>query len=368
MKILHFFHTLEIGGAQIIRLNIIEGLLVSNPEIQHLIISFKDGLLFNKAKSLNVEVIVLKNYKLVPRFFYIPKIIKIIKKFNPDIIHSLPWMPNFFCRLVFKKIFPSIRLISDFHGTAHLGLIHKFIDRLTYCYSDDWLFISNEVKNYFHNLWQPSQALSKKFHVISNGVDIKKFLRNTKAREQFRQSQNIKNDVFVFGIAARLDVVKRLSMLIECFEGLVLRTAKKVLLIISGDGPEKVSLSKTILKLRLEGNIKLINLDLDKMPSFYNGIDCFVLCSESEGLPLVLLEAGATGLPILLSENLKSQVSLFCKKAPIFLFNSISSFSEQSEKIILGMDETRHHYIKTEYQICSILKKYAVLYSDAGRR
>jgi glycosyltransferase involved in cell wall biosynthesis len=104
------------------------------------------------------------------------------------------------------------------------------------------------------------------------------------------------------------------------------------------------------------------------MPSFYNGIDCFILCSESEGLPLVLLEAGAAGLPILMSENLKSQVSLFFKKSPVFLFNSISSFSEQSEKIILDMDETRHHYIKTEYQICSILQKYAVLYSGAGRR
>lgn len=362
MKILHFFHTLEIGGAQIIRLNIIEGLLVSNPEIQHFIISFKDGLLLKKIKSLNIEVVILENNRFIPRFFYIPKVVKIITKINPYIIHSLPWMPNFFCRLVLKNIFPSIRLISDFHGIAHLGLIHKLIDRITYTFSDDWLFISEEVKNYFYNLWQPSQALSKKFHVIPNGVDIKKFSRNTEAREQFRQSQNIEKDVFVFGIAARLDKVKRLPILIEYFQSLLLSFCQKVLLIISGDGPEKEFLSQVIINLNLENNIKLMNIELSIMPSFYNGIDCFVLCSESEGLPLVLLEAGATGLPILLSDNLKNQKSLFFKNSPVFLFNSEESFCVQAKNIILDMNYKSHNSVKPEYQLSLILKKYAVLY------
>ena len=64
-----------------------------------------------------------------------------------------------------------------------------------------------------------------------------------------------------------------------------------------GDGPLRAKLEEMARSLGIGGKVIFRGSSLD-VPSFFAGIDTFVLCSLSEGLPLTLIEAMAAGLPV----------------------------------------------------------------------
>ena len=73
--------------------------------------------------------------------------------------------------------------------------------------------------------------------------------------------------------------------------------------IIAGKGPNKNLIEKRVRELRLEENVELAGFVPERLlPYYYNAADYFVIPSSSgEGLPLVLLEAMACGLPVIVT-------------------------------------------------------------------
>lgn len=69
---------------------------------------------------------------------------------------------------------------------------------------------------------------------------------------------------------------------------------------IAGDGPEKEKLKKQIKALRLEREVKLLgHVCHQDLEAIYPMVDAVVLTSKSEGIPVVLMEAMAHGVPVL---------------------------------------------------------------------
>jgi glycosyltransferase involved in cell wall biosynthesis len=67
---------------------------------------------------------------------------------------------------------------------------------------------------------------------------------------------------------------------------------------VAGDGPDKAELQALIDELRIEKSVSLIGRSED-MPAFYASLDLLVSSSRQEGLPIGLLEAMASGLPVI---------------------------------------------------------------------
>lgn len=106
-------------------------------------------------------------------------------------------------------------------------------------------------------------------------------------------------DRFVIVSAGRLHPVKNYGFLLDaCAE--LKRQQTPFLCLIAGDGPERDRLSKQIEKLKLEHETKLVgHLHHDALVRLFAVADLFVLTSKSEGIPVVLMEAMARGLPVL---------------------------------------------------------------------
>jgi len=114
-----------------------------------------------------------------------------------------------------------------------------------------------------------------------------------------RASLGLDPAAFVFGAVARLSPEKNLSMLVDVFQALARDHPHAVLLII-GDGPERPALEAQVARGGLGQRVHFTGARTD-MPRVYPAIDCLVLPSLTEGMPLVVLEAMAHAIPVIAS-------------------------------------------------------------------
>lgn len=161
-------------------------------------------------------------------------------------------------------------------------------------HADCILTVSNETKKYVIRLG----ADTAKTSVMYNGVDINCFY-SAKKEDKRKKLGLPKNRKIVFSVR-RLVYKNGLDTLIES-AALVAKTNPNVLFVIAGKGPSRKIIEDRIKELGITDNIKLTGFVPDELlPVYYNAADYFVLPSASgEGLPLVLLEAMACGLPVL---------------------------------------------------------------------
>ena len=140
---------------------------------------------------------------------------------------------------------------------------------------------------------------SSKCTVIHNGIDS----RTTPAvsAEKIRHGLKIKDNEILIGSAGSLIKRKRFNDLIEVVSRLIRsRPSLQIKCLILGDGPEKENLQKMIDRSGLNGNIILGGFKPDAI-SYINAMDIFVLPSEREGLPRVILEAMLMKKPVIAS-------------------------------------------------------------------
>ena len=133
-----------------------------------------------------------------------------------------------------------------------------------------------------------------RLHVIPNGVDVQRFAPNPEARQRVRAQLGIPPDAWVIGSVGRLAPEKNQLLLIEAAAPML---DQRRHLVLVGDGPERGALeSRTAASLRAD-YVHLVGAR-DDIPDLLAAFDTFALTSHSEGLPLVVLEAMASELPV----------------------------------------------------------------------
>jgi glycosyltransferase involved in cell wall biosynthesis len=130
--------------------------------------------------------------------------------------------------------------------------------------------------------------------VITNGINVGRFCPQPAARARVRSELQIDSDAFVVGTVGRVAVEKNQALLVRAAAPLL---GPKVRLVVAGDGPLLPSLSELGTSLGVAPFVHLLGVRHD-VPDVLNALDAFVLCSNTEGLPLAIPEAMATGLPV----------------------------------------------------------------------
>jgi glycosyltransferase involved in cell wall biosynthesis len=286
MKILYFITGLELGGAEVITVDLAN--FFSNGGHSVTVVYLTGENLLSDKISPNVSIVPIKLKKNIFSFIYALNIaVRLIKKIKPDVIHSHMIHANIFARLtrLFVK-FP--RLICTEHNIYIGGKLRLLAYRVTKCLSDLDTNVSSEATDYFIAERAFSASKSK---VMYNGVDLKKIYKriNTSIRTEF----NIRDEDFLFLNVGRLTEAKNQKILIEAMANI--RDCK---LIICGKGHLEYELLELIKQYNLSDRVFLAGARKN-IADFYSAADCFILSSSWEGLPMVILESMAYGLPII---------------------------------------------------------------------
>ena len=133
-----------------------------------------------------------------------------------------------------------------------------------------------------------------KLRVVTNGTDLSRFPAPAGARETIRRELGIPVGARVVVTIGRLVKEKNHALLLRAVAPL-LRDDRRLILV--GDGPLRDDLRARLHELENSRFVHMTGARRD-VPALLAGADAFVLSSDSEGLPIGLLEAWAAGLPI----------------------------------------------------------------------
>lgn len=127
--------------------------------------------------------------------------------------------------------------------------------------------------------------------VMGNGIDVYAWRPDLEARAQVRGELGLTNE-FLWLAVGRLEAVKDFPTLLTAMA----RAPENAQLAVLGDGPMRAELSRVVARLGLERRVRFVGFE-PKVRRWMQAADGFVLSSRYEGLPMVLLEAGACAVP-----------------------------------------------------------------------
>jgi glycosyltransferase involved in cell wall biosynthesis len=185
------------------------------------------------------------------------------------------------------------RIVMTEHGLQAL-MERPQARRLTvrYCrFASDITVVEQTQADYFHRQLGFPVA---KLHVVANGVRVP--TRSAADVELTRRELAIPAGTFAFFYVGRLNPVKDLGTLLQAFAALPPDLAARSRLYLVGDGPERAALEARAAALGLSGRAIFLGARND-VSEVLMAADAFVMSSKSEGLPMVLLEAMAAGVP-----------------------------------------------------------------------
>jgi len=206
----------------------------------------------------------------------LPRLITILKRERPSIIHAHMFhglLAAFLCR----AIRPTTKIVFTSHSFAGFSRLRSSLIRATRWFrSADIIFVEGQ---------HPSlNAIHTR--VIPNGVAT--------TGHQSRPAPD-RQTPYIFLFAGRLQVPKNPIALVTAFGSMRHRDCQ---LWLAGDGPLRPQIEQRIGELDLVERVKLLGIRTD-VTELMHQADCFVMASHWEGLPMVLLEAGAVGMPVI---------------------------------------------------------------------
>ena len=212
-----------------------------------------------------------------------------------DVLHVHDYKSAFYAWLATRRR-PHVKLIATLHGwvessralrlynTLEIALLRRF---------DQLVVVSSSQVNRLSRAGIPVKRICQ----IDNGIAISSKRHSTP--DELRAGLGLENAGHVFAAVGRLSAEKNLALLLDAFTSVV-ASHPDARLLLAGDGPERQTLQEKTGQLGLQGQVSFAGNRTD-MEQIYPLLDCLVLPSLSEGMPLVVLEAMSRGIPVIAS-------------------------------------------------------------------
>ena len=369
IQTIHVIYRLDTGGLQNGIVNLINNMDTS--KFENAICCLTQGGDFEKRLNKNIKVSKMfkkpgNDYQL-----YI-KLIKYLKEIKPTIVHTRNWAGM--DGIIAAKIAGVPIIVHGEHGFEITDLTgqnkkRKFIRKLVLSTMIDKIVtVSKNLKN---RLINEIKIKPEKIIHIPNGVDTNKF--NIYKKEFIRKKFGFKKEDFIIGIVARLDPIKNHKTLIFAFKEIVTIHPNTNLAIV-GDGSLRNKLENQTYQLGIKNKVIFMG-ERDDVPEILKTFDIFVLPSLNEGMSNTILEAMATGIPVIAS-NVGGNPELVIDGETGFLFptNDVESLVQKIKTYILHPElKQKHGYnahkrVEEKFSLDQMVRRYEELYVELVER
>jgi sugar transferase (PEP-CTERM/EpsH1 system associated) len=236
-------------------------------------------------------------------FWLYPRIFKILRQLKPAIVHTRNLaalevaVPAWLARVPVRVHGEHGRDVSDLDGS------HRGYQRLRRAYSvfvHRFVALSRELGGYLTDRVGLAPA---KVRQIYNGVDIRRFAPVTQ-RELIDGCPFAGPELFVIGTAGRMQLVKDQTSLAQAFVQALRQRPDlrpRLRLVMAGDGPLRAEVERLLIDAGV-GELAWLPGERRDVAGWMRGLDCFVLPSLAEGVSNTILEAMASGLPVIATD------------------------------------------------------------------
>jgi glycosyltransferase involved in cell wall biosynthesis len=352
-----------IGGTEVAT-DIIARHLTRRGHDVHVLTFLDSGLPKESAeRGFHVHPLTSPKIHLLGTALHLVKMLVVLKKINPSVIHAQNIHSGLFGFWV-KKCLGSPYIVHGQGSDVYLPWRFKRpISRLVLTSADAVIALTEHMKR------EMQKTSNRSIHVIPTGVDPSRFEGVSKdhARDKLHLGQEAKVIIYV----GRLCPIKGLEYLIKAMR-LIKDEENDARLVLVGEGEERGHLEGLVSQLGLKECTTFTGkVPNEAVPEHMAAGNVFVLPSLSEGFPLVVLEAMAAGLPI---------VATNVGGIPEFIVNAENGFlvepkdpEQIAEKVclLLGDDELRRRISENnkekarDYSWENIIDRLEHVYTDA---
>lgn len=285
MKILYVITGLGQGGAERVVCDLADKMYENGFEVK--IVYLTGEVLTSPAhKEIELIKINLNSMLALPKAYL--SLLNIIKKYEPDVVHSHMVHANILTRIIRLSI-PIKKLICTAHNSNEGGRLRMFTYRITHHLADLTTNVSNEAAKAFI---EKKAVLDDDIITMYNGIDLTKFSYKAESRIKILNELNLSPDNYLILAVGRFNHQKDYPNLLNAFKVVKNKEILETKLIIAGDGELRNEIENKILELDLKDDVFLLGRRQD-IPELMSAVDLFVLPSKYEGFGLVVAEAMA---------------------------------------------------------------------------
>lgn len=242
------------------------------------------------------------SFKNIVAYFQLKKI---FKENNFKLVHCQSPTAGFFTRMAFlhfrnreRKIIYTAHGFHFFKGAPLINWILFYpVEKYLSVVTDALITINNE-----DYLISKRRFKCKTFRIPGVGIDVNKYARaeNSAYSEKIRSELGLNNDDFILIFVGELSKRKNQIFLIRCINQLMKIGYSNIKLLLVGEGVKMSNYKKYVIKNNLQKNVIFCGYRND-VPDLFSIANISVSSSYQEGLPVNVLEAMASGLPLILT-------------------------------------------------------------------
>jgi glycosyltransferase involved in cell wall biosynthesis len=300
---------------------------------------------------------------------------EIVERTRPDVVHSHMTHANLLARMT--RLFTKMPvLVNTLHGYKMYSVkstgvgIREFAHRVTDRYADLTTAVCQAAADRYVKI---KVAPPQKLLMVPNGIRTSVFRPNERLRLTERRNLNLR-DEFVWLAAGRLEMVKDYHCMLRAFAD-SLQSDERQVLLIAGEGSLAAQLEKTAEDLGIAPNVRFLGFRND-IASLMRAADAFVMSSIFEGMPLALLEAGASELPIVATRvggNAETMVEgrsglLVPAGNSAALGRAMRSLADMSMEERRAMGRAGGDFVRSKYSLDAVLDRWEELYARLSGR
>lgn len=268
------------------------------------------------------------------------QIIKVIYQEKPYLVHSMTPKAGLLCMVAswFCRVPRRVHTFTGLVWPTAKGLTRKVLmltDWVT-CFCATHIIpegrgVMNDLQKYITK--KPMKVLG---YGNVRGVDMMKYSRRPEVEQM---AERLRNHLFTFLFVGRIVGDKGIIELIEAFVRLN-RKYKNTRLLLVGSYEEDLDPLRPETLSAIKANIAIEELGAkydDELLAYYAASDCFILPSYREGFPNTVLEAGAMGLPCIVTDiNGSREIIENGKNGLIIPFKDVNALYLAMEKMIIN--------------------------------
>jgi glycosyltransferase involved in cell wall biosynthesis len=328
------------------------------------------GPMGQQARSLGIHTESLEMPRGIPDPRGLLRLARLVRAWRPDVVHSHMVHAKLLAR-VLRLIAPVPALVSTIHNINEGGRLRMAAYRLTNGMVDHMTIVSQAAADRFiGDGIVPARLLT----VVPNGVDTEQ-IRNVPpgTRASLRRTLGVE-DRFVWLAVGRFEIAKDYPNMLRAFARLRERQPRVVLLLV-GRGSLQEETEALVRELGLGDAVRFLGVR-DDVPLVMSAADGYVMSSAWEGMPMVLLEAAAAGLPIVATtvggnhEVVMDEDSGFLvpPRDHEALSAAMARLGELPEHRRLDMGRRGHQHIRSHYGLDRVAGRWEEIYRDVLAR